>query len=320
MTHDFRRTLIRCALGCFCLVPGPVLGAETDAASSEDALVGWAATDGGTTGGRGGPTVEVDDEAALVREAKGDRPATIVVVGPIVLRDKVRIGSNKTIVGEGPRAVLTGAGLHLSKVRNVIVRNLTIRDSKDDAINVEGGSQHVWIDHCDLSCSHDGLLDIKHGSDLVTVSWCRFHDHQKTCLLGHSDKASAAAEDRGKLRVTYHHNFFDGSQTRHPRVRFAETVHLFNNYYRENEYGAASTNDAGVLVEGNYFEKVESPTHVKYGDSKEPGRLVERLNRYVESGRPETAGTVAEVPYSYRLDAADDVPRLVRAGAGVRAE
>ena len=75
-----------------------------------------------------------------------------------------------------------------------------------------------------MSQSHDGLLDIKHGSDLVTVSWCRFHDHRKTCLLGHSDKPGALAEDKGKLRVTYHHNFFDGSKTRHPRVRIAETV------------------------------------------------------------------------------------------------
>jgi pectate lyase len=244
----------------------------------------------------------------------------IVIAESIALKEKVRVGSNKTVVGRTPEVILSGKGFHLSKAHNVILRNLTIRDSADDAINIEGGSHHVWVDHCDLSRCHDGLLDIKHGSDLVTVSWCRFHDHRKTCLLGHSDKPSALAEDKGKLRVTYHHNFFDGSATRHPRVRIAETVHIFNNYYRGNEYGAASTDDAGLLVEGNYFEDVAAPTHVKYGDSKEPGRLVERQNQFVRSGTPETAGVVKEVPYPHHLDDAQAVPRLVREGAGARME
>ncbi|QDU96929.1 pectate lyase family protein [Lignipirellula cremea] len=117
--------------------------------------------------------------------------------------------------------------------------------------------------------------------------------------------------------MTYHHNFFDGSQTRHPRVRIAETVHIFNNYYRGNEYGAASTNDAGLLVEGNSFEGVKMPTYTRYGDSKEPGRLVERLNLFVRSGKAQTAGAVKEVPYRYQLDKAEQIADLVRAGAGV---
>ena len=73
-------------------------------------------------------------------------------------------------------------------------------------------------------------------------------------LLGHSD--DNAGEDAGNLRVTYHHNWFDGSGTRHPRVRFGNPVHVYNNYYNGNEYGVASTMNAGVLIEGNYFDRL----------------------------------------------------------------
>jgi pectate lyase len=316
-SNTIRRVCVYAMLAALVLYSDRRINAA-ETARPVDEVVGWATVEGGTTGGGGGPVVTVRDEDSLRSALKGDDPATIVIADSILLKEKIRVGSNKTVLGRSREVVLSGAGLHLSKVRNVILRNLTIRDSADDAINIEGGSHHVWVDHCDLSQCHDGLLDIKHGSDLVTVSWCRFHDHRKTCLLGHSDKPSALAEDRGKLRVTYHHNFFDGSGTRHPRVRVAETVHIFNNYYRDNEYGAASTDDAGLLVEGNFFENVPAPTHVKYGDSKDPGRLVERRNHFVRSGKPEATGSVKEVPYKYQLDEAEAVAGIVGRQAGVR--
>jgi pectate lyase len=280
--------------------------------------VGWASADGGTTGGHGGLRTTVRDPAAFEAQLTGDRPAIVEVSGTIRLPGSIRVGSNKTILGVGPDATLLGGGLYLRGVSNVIVRNLTITGS-DDAVNVDRGSNHIWIDHCDFSNCKDGLVDIKAGSDLVTVSWNRFHDHHKTCLLGHSDKPEVLAADTGKLRVTYHHNVFDGTKTRHPRVRVAEPVHVFNNYYRGNEYGVASTDDAGVIVEGNVFERVEHPTFAQYGDSKEPGRLVERDNLYVDSGKPETRGAVREVKglYPYTLDPARDVPMIVTRGAGV---
>ncbi len=115
--------------------------------------------------------------------------------------------------------------------------------------------------------------------------------------------------------MAYHRNWFDGSATRHPRVRFGNPVHVYNNLYVGNEYGVASTMDAGVLVEGNYFEDVEEPTLVGYADSG-PGALVQRNNTSVRSGAPQAAGTVAPLPYRYDLDPTADVPGLVRAGAG----
>lgn len=126
--------------------------------------------------------------------------------------------------------------------------------------------------------------------------------------------------DTGKLRVTYHHNFFDGTTTRHPRVRYGETVHVFNNYFLGKDHGAHSSMDAGVLVEGNYFERVRYPTDTDFGSSPEPGRLVERLNVFDNcANEPDVRGTVKEIgdAYSYELDKAEDIPEIVKNGVGV---
>ena len=125
-------------------------------------------------------------------------------------------------------------------------------------------------------------MDIKRGSDFVTVSWNRVFSHDKSMLLGHSD--DNASQDVGHLRVTYHHNWFDGTNQRHPRVRFGNPVHVYNNYYSNvGGYGVASTEGAGVLVEGNYFENTDDPYHLGEGDSG-PGTLVARNNHFVNSG------------------------------------
>ncbi|WP_233600193.1 hypothetical protein [Micromonospora sp. M71_S20] len=113
---------------------------------------------------------------------------------------------------------------------------------------------------------------------------------------------------------------FDNSRQRHPRVRFGEPVHVYNNYFLGNAlYGVASTENAGVLAEGNYFRDVPYPmwSASGYADSG-PGRAVQRHNVYVGSGTAETNGTVVEprTYYPYTLDPAADVPALVLAGAG----
>ena len=148
---------------------------------------------------------------------------------------------------------------------NVIIRNLNFRGWNDDAINVQY-STRVWIDHNSLTDGFDGAIDIKRGSDFVTVSWNRIFGHDKSMLLGHAD--DNAGEDVGHLRVTYHHNWFDGTDQRHPRVRFGNPVHVYNNFYGGvTSYGVASTEGAGVLVEGNYFENTDDPFHLGEGDS-----------------------------------------------------
>jgi pectate lyase len=91
----------------------------------------------------------------------------------------------------------------------------------------------VWIDHNTFYPANDGSVDVKRGSDLVTVSYNRYVGTDKSMLLGHSD--SDGAQDRGFLRVTYLHNWFDGSNTRHPRVRFGY-AHVYANYIAVDDY------------------------------------------------------------------------------------
>lgn len=292
-------------------------------------LVGWATQNGGTTGGAGGATVTVSDATALANAVKGDTATTVRVSGNFTCSTEIRSGSNKTIIGVGSGSGLTGCGLNLADAHNVIVRNLNIAKvpasvGNGDAVHMDN-STNIWIDHNDLSSDtthgtdyYDGLLDATHGSNYITVSWNRLHDHVKCSLVGHSDNNSS--EDTGKLKLTYHHNEFSNCFQRNPRVRFGNPVHVFNNYYvitasPSYSYGIATTCGAGVLVEGNYFENMTDPTHVGEGSSPD-GSLVERNNYYVNSGTPQTAGSVAAIPYAYTLDAAGTVKSTVTAGAG----
>ena len=274
-------------------------------------LIGWATQNGGTSGGAGGQTVTVTTGQALADALESSSPLVIRVQGALSMPDKMNdVRSNKTVLGVGTSAVLDN-GLNVSSATNVIVRNLTFRGWDDDAVNVQN-SRNVWIDHNTFDGGYDGAVDIKRESDFVTVSWNRVMNHTKSMLLGHDDGFTA---DIGHLRVTYHHNWFDGSRERHPRVRFGDPVHVFNNYYNGCDYGVASTMGAGVLVESNYFENVTRPTAVGYAESG-PGDLVQRDNVFVNSGTPESAGDVAAIPYEYVRDAAASVKASVTAGAG----
>ena len=289
-----------------------------------DGPVGFASVNAlgqnGTTGGAGGPTVVVTTAAGLTDYVGRAGPYVILVSGRIVLDGMITVVANKSILGLGSSAEITGGGLQLGSTtrpgNNVIIRNLSFSNASDDSVSVTNAAHHVWVDHCEFTNGFDGALDIKRQSDFVTVSWNRFFNHAKTSLVGHSDNFTA---DIGHLRVTYHHNFFDGTGSRHPRVRFADPVHVFNNYYRNIvEYGIASTENAGVLVEGNYFENVAAPCFVGFAESG-PGDLVERGNAFVASGPCQTRGDVVNPAtfYGYVLDDAQDVPARVTAGAGV---
>ncbi|MFJ4694694.1 polysaccharide lyase family 1 protein [Streptomyces sp. NPDC088766] len=287
------------------------------AAQSADGFAGVPALGlSGTTGGAGGPVVTVTDADTFLDYCDRNEPYVIQVSGTLRISSKQGVRSNKTIVGLGDDAEITGGGLDMYRRENVIIRNLRFTGADDDSLSIQQSSHHIWIDHCTFSTGADGLIDIVRGADYITVSWNHFHDHSKTMLIGHSD--ANGSQDRGKLRISFHHNFFDGTDQRHPRVRFAEPVHVYNNYYRDNRlYGVASTEDAGVLVEGNYFEDVAHPIYSGYDESG-PGRVVERNNVYVRCGTPETLGTVIEprTYYAYTLDAPADLPAIVPAGAG----
>ncbi|MEU4746100.1 hypothetical protein AB0G02_37340 [Actinosynnema sp. NPDC023658] len=302
--------------------------------ATSDRPIGFASVtargQGGTTGGAGGPTIEVDTAAEFLAAIARTGPLTICVRGMLALPGPMHdVTSDKTIVGIGSGSGFTGGGLNIGlpvsdvtsppadAVHNVIIRNLVFRDWADDAVNVQMFSHHVWIDHNDLSHGYDGVIDIKRGSSYVTVSWNHTHNHTKNMLLGHDD--GNAAQDVGQLKVTYHHNWFDKTPQRNPRVRFGEPVHVFNNYYLYNtDVGVACQANSGCVVEGNYFEDVEEPVSNSYAGPT--GRCVARNNVFVgESGQPDCSGTVQEPRdyYAYTLDDPNGVKAAVIAGSGV---
>jgi pectate lyase len=276
----------------------------------------------------------VDNLADFTTLAGADSPQIIVVTN-LITNDgtsEVRVKSNKTIVGKGANAGFTGGGLDLTDADNVILRNLVISKAtagESDAITILR-SHHIWVDHCELSSSltdggnYDGLTDITHASDFVTVSWTMFHDHKDTSLVGHS--ADNAAEDTGHLSVTYHHNLFSHVYTG-PRIRFG-SVHLYNNYFLDlnvdpsgkTNVGVVSSLDAQVVVEQNRFENVGSPMLTVY-EGEATGAITESGNTYV--GTASASANVIQVtatwrpPYAYIPDSAESVPALVGKCAGV---
>ncbi|MFC7528448.1 polysaccharide lyase family 1 protein [Actinoplanes sp. GCM10030250] len=276
-------------------------------------LVGWGTQNGGTSGGGSAATTTVTSASALTSALGSTAAANIRVSGTISCSGMLRVRSNKTIIGNSGAAIV-GCGFNVNGDRNVIIRNLSFRNWNDDAINVQESATNIWIDHNSFSNGYDGAVDIKRGSDFITVSWNRVFNHDKSMLLGHSD--SNASQDTGHLRVTYHHNWFDASTQRHPRVRFGNPVHVYNNYYNSNSgYGVASTEGAGVLVEANSFENVDDPFHLGEASSG-PGTLVARNNLLVNSGSGQTGGSVRAIPYSYTADPAANVKSIVTANAG----
>jgi len=284
------------------------------------AQVGYATVGGETSGGKGGVLIDVTTSAELKAALGQQGPVVVRVNGTINLGGQVRVAPNKTIVGAQPGDGLLGGGIFIDDVDNVIVQNLTIAKAKTtDAITVQN-SRHVWIDHCDLSsdrdnpADYDGLVDITHQSDFVTLSWNLFHDHKATCLVGHAE--TNAAEDTGHLTVTFHHNAFTRVDEGSPRARFGN-VHVFNDLYEDvGRYAIASQMNAIALIENNVFSRAPVDWMTHYLDS-EDGFAIASGNELGTGTIPPPAPPVAWTPpYGYAPDAVAAVRLLVARCAG----
>ncbi|KAH8155713.1 uncharacterized protein LAJ45_00723 [Morchella importuna] len=238
------------------------------ASSTEAANAGYATLNGGTTGGAAASSVTtVSTLSALQAAASGTAAAIIHITGTITGNAVVNVGSNKSILGKSSAASLVGIGLRVNGQTNVIIRNLKISKvlaDTGDAIGIQD-SNNVWVDHCELFSDmdhdkdyYDGLLDITHGCDYITVSYCYFHDHWKASLVGHSD--SNSAEDSGHLTVTYKHNYWSNLNSRTPSFRFG-TGDIVNNYFVNCNDGINTRQGAKLLVRYNVFEDVDSPLY-----------------------------------------------------------
>ncbi|WP_328889658.1 pectate lyase family protein [Streptomyces sp. NBC_00316] len=281
---------------------------------------------------------------------------------------EVEVPSNTTLVGVGDDATVIGASLQVMDVSNVIVRNITFEDTYDcfpqwdptdgetGAWNSEydnlvvTGSDHVWVDHNtfsdgdrpdadqplyygDVFQQHDGLFDIVRGADLVTVSWNVLKNHDKTMLIGNSDSAATAAIDRGKLRVTLHHNLFQDLKERAPRVRFG-AVDSYNNHFVATpdapygySYGVGM--ESRIVAEHNAFtlaSQVDPATILKKwkespitaGDNYVNGRRTDLIAVH-NAGVPAeqlTSGAGWTPTLRTRIDNPRAVPGIVDHGAG----
>ncbi|BCM83621.1 hypothetical protein [Methylobacterium indicum] len=302
---------------------------------------GFAAMNGGTSGGSGGPTVHVSTGAELQKAIDGvsatSGPLTIVVDGKITPAnsgvDAISIAgrNNISVIGGGSGAEFDGIGIRISGgSSNLIIQNLKIHNvatGPKDAIGIEGPSRNIMIDHNELYSSmavdkdyYDGLLDIKRGAEYITVSNNYIHDHHKASLVGYAD------EDTGARFVTYDHNVFENLGSRTPSVRDGH-VHIYDNYFKDISASAINLRMGAVgLIENNVFENVRDP--IVSLDSTAPGYWDLRGNvmsgvTWSQTGAGEASAQDGRstasysVPYAYGLDAAAAVKGEALAQAGV---
>jgi len=206
------------------------------------------------------------------KKGKETRPMAIRIIGnitdPAVLTkgdfylDTVKAGM--TIEGIGKDATFNGFGLVMKNCSNIEVRNIGFMNcdsSEGDDCGLQQKNDHVWVHNCDFyygdagsdadQVKGDGALDTK-TSSYITHSYNHFYDNGKCNLQGMKSEST-------ENYITYHHNWYDHSDSRHPRIRTC-TVHIYNNYYDGNaKYGAGVTMGASAFVENNYFRNCKYP-------------------------------------------------------------
>ena len=234
--------------------------------------------------------------------------------GDIVIDMGKKEGMAVTLEGIGNDATANGWCIRIKNAQDVEVRNIGIMNvdsDEGDNISLQQDNKYIWVHNCDFFYGHagsdkdqvkgDGALDCK-KSTYVTFSYNHFWDNGKSNLLGLSESTTDG------LYITYHHNWYDHSDSRHPRVRYY-SAHVYNNYYDGNaKYGASSTLGSSVFMEANYFRNCKYPmmTSMQGSDvyaggtkrdpknngsfSNEEGGTIKAYNNYME-------GSFTFIPY-----------------------
>lgn len=312
--------------------------APTGGSSTTSACVGWAsvAAEGvnRTTGGEGGPVVQITTGEQLTSYRRDTAPMVLRIMND--LTGEFELGPNKTVEGANKNITIHGSlsfsGTATQSLSNLIVRNLRVNavTSSEDGLDIRY-AHHVCVEHCEFIDGPDGNLDIVSEANYVTVAYNKFRytsawrplpnepsaNHRFSNLVGSSNTTEL---DRGKLKVTFHHNWWaEGVVERMPRVRFGD-VHIYNNYYSSagNDYCIAGGKEARLVVENNFFENVANP-HIFY-DGDTTAQIRESGNEYVNVTGLKDSGQGASFspPYAYSLDAGASVKANVMTNAGPR--
>lgn len=207
-------------------------------------------------------------------------PLVVRILGKVRAPERInadytlRIENNKNITfeGVGKDAVIHGWGISIKRTQNIEFRNFAVmwqcQGTDGDALSFDTENYNVFIHNMDFyygapgaeadQKKGDGTIDMKHQTDYVTVSYNHFYDTGKTTFSGGQWELTNIEDPTAKVNVTYHHNWFDYADSRHPRCVVGNT-HVYNNYYVGNGYGAAACERASVFVESNYFENCDRP-------------------------------------------------------------
>lgn len=305
-------------------------------------LAGFAAMNGGTTGGAGGDIVVVDSGRELRKaldDKDFDRPLTILVNGTISTRNTGRenwihidFTKNLSILGVGHNSRLDGVGIRISRASNIMIRNLTIHevDSGRDrnALVIEGPSNNIWIDHNkmhgSLSFDHDELIQTGNGVEFVTISYNHFLDNREAIRHG-------GGSGEANHYVTIHHNHFQNVDSETPRF-LSGFGHIYNNYY-DNITGSGinSRRGAHLRIENNHFQNSRNPIlssgsgAAGYWDSRHnifenTTWVQENPSDVIASIDPDDCSaqtTIYNPPYAYTLDPVERTRSLALNFTGV---
>lgn len=267
------------------------------------------------TSSKGGKTtgVGLQDIIYLYQKGYDTTPLDIRIIGTIKAADMDRFDSSEeglqvkgrnnysdmpiTIEGVGNDATIHGFGILVRGCHGTELRNFAIMLCMDDCISLDTGNSNVWVHNMDLfygnaggdadQAKGDGTIDIKGQSMNVTVSYNHFFDSGKCSLGGMKDEST-------DCWMTYHHNWFDHSDSRHPRIRTA-FYHVYNNYYDGNaKYGIGVTSGGSAFVENNFFRNCKYPMLISKqgtdaeGDgtfSGEAGGVIKAFNNDITGAR-----------------------------------
>ncbi|CAE6392986.1 unnamed protein product [Rhizoctonia solani] len=287
--------------------------------TSDKATIGYATLSGGTTGGGSAAPVTVTSLSALKAAVASSTSKVLIVSGTITGNEVVKVGSNTSILGKSG-ATLSGIGLRVLEVSNVIVRNLKLWSSllakrTSDHIAIQA-SNRVWVDSVELWADHDhdqdyydGLLDITHGAYAISITNSYLHDDWKGSLVGHSD--SNESEDVA-IQVTYAYNKWYNLNTRAPYIRFGHG-HIFNSYYLSINDAITGIAGAQLLVQSNVFESLDISL---YTSSDACADATGNLFSGIVDHTPCTL--VGSAPYAYSIMPASSVKAYVNANAGAK--
>jgi len=258
-------------LGFLLLAPAPVHGQEAQVPELGRAEGFGAEATGGARGKEYVVRTVGDAGPGSLRDgAEQPEPLRIrfAVSGEIHLATPLRVARDKTIDGRGASVRVTGKGLLLEQP-NVILENLMFgpfdKGQRQDAVALHRGARHVWIDHCNFTGAPDKAIEMLGGATDVTVSWSKFSDQEQVIQAGAFDTGEA---DRD-IRLTVHHNFFDGTGYRNPRISYGK-AHAFNNVLRGwKEHGMSVRRDGELASEANVFQAGADDSAIELSGGKD---------------------------------------------------